>query len=316
LVINYLKEEKMSKSEVFKMGGVINSKTKITLSILGVIGFLLTWQIASHFSKPQILPSPFRVLIALKEIIFNEHPSKWYQIFNGNSFSDIWYSIRLNLLGYIIALGITIPFGFLMALFPVGRGLFNSNLNAVRYLPLTAVTGLFIAWFGIKFDMKVYFMGFSILIYLLPAMVQRVDETEKIHLQIIHTLGASNWQKFKYVYFPSVMSKFWKDTRLLVAISWTYIIVAELINKEGGVGAMIFNAGKQSQIDVIIAVLIIIIIIGMLQDILFYYSDKLFFPHDYNIYRKKKIVKSTSPTTPTTDQLVKKTFLQKLNLVK
>jgi NitT/TauT family transport system permease protein len=303
----------MSKSEIFKMGGIVNSKTRLFLSILGVIGFLLTWQIASHFSKPQILPSPFRVLLALKEILLEP-----------NTYFNIWYSIKLNLLGYVIALGITIPFGFLMSLYPIGRGLFNTNLNAARYLPLTAVTGLFIAWFGIQFDMKAYFMGFSILIYLLPAMTQRVDETEKIHLQIIHTLGASSWQKFKHVYFPSVMSKFWKDTRLLVAISWTYIIVAELINKEGGVGAMIFNAGKQSRIDVIIAVLILIIAIGMLQDVLFYVSDRLMFPHDYNIYRKKNIIKSSTniPTTPVdtgtpiTSIEPRKSFLQKLKLVK
>jgi NitT/TauT family transport system permease protein len=291
----------MSKSEIFKMGGVVNSKTRLFLSILGVIGFILTWQIASHFSKPQILPSPFRVLLALKEILFES-----------NTYFNIWYSVKLNLLGYVIALGITIPFGFLMSLYPIGRGLFNSNLNAARYLPLTAVTGLFIAWFGIQFDMKAYFMGFSILIYLLPAMTQRVDETEKIHLQIIHTLGATSWQKFKHVYFPSVMSKFWKDTRLLVAISWTYIIVAELINKEGGVGSMIFNAGKQSRIDIIIAVLILIIAIGMLQDILFYFSDKIMFPHDHNIYRHiKQIEQPNMPNAP-----VKQSFLQKIKLVK
>jgi NitT/TauT family transport system permease protein len=300
----------MSKSEIFKMGGVVNSKTRLFLSILGVIGFILTWQIASHFSKPQILPSPFKVLLALKEILFES-----------NTYFNIWYSVRLNLLGYVIALGITIPFGFIISLYPIGRGLFNSNLNAARYLPLTAVTGLFIAWFGIQFDMKVYFMGFSILIYLLPAMTQRVDETEKIHLQIIHTLGASSWQKFKHVYFPSVMSKFWKDTRLLVAISWTYIIVAELINKEGGVGSMIFNAGKQSKIDIIMAVLILIIAIGMLQDVLFYLSDRYMFPHDYNIYRKKNIIQSptntpTTPITPPSPVEPKKSFLQKLKLVK
>jgi NitT/TauT family transport system permease protein len=288
------------------MDGKISEKAYVILSILGVFGFLLTWEVLSLFNKPQILPSPYRVLLAFKELLTVPQ-----------TYSDIWYSIKLNLLGYFIALIITIPFGFLISLYPIGKGLFNANINASRYLPLTAVTGLFIAWFGIQFNMKAYFMGFSILIYLLPAMIQRVNETEKIHLQIIHTLGASNWQKFKHVYFPSVMSKFWKDTRLLVAISWTYIIVAELINKEGGVGAMIFNAGKQSRIDIIIAVLVIIIIIGMLQDVLFYLSDKQMFPYDYNIYRKKKIIPENNniapsdPATPT-----KKNIFQILKLMK
>lgn len=292
----------MIKSEIFKMSGKVNNKTHVILSIFGVIGFLFTWQIISLFSKPQILPSPYRVLLALHEMIGAS-----------STYSDIWYSVKLNLLGYLIALIITIPAGFLISLYPIGKGLFNANINASRYLPLTAVTGLFIAWFGIKFDMKAYFMGFSILIYLLPAMIQRVDEVESIHKQIIHTLGATNWQKFKYVYFPSTMPKFWKDTRLLVAISWTYIIVAELINKKGGVGTMIFNAGKNSRNDLIIAALFLIIVIGMLQDVLFYLSHRSMFPHDYNIYKKNKINKTIVLEEVTVE---KKSILQKLKLVK
>jgi NitT/TauT family transport system permease protein len=295
------------KNNIFKFDGQVDSKTMIILKVLGVVGFLLTWEIVSLFSVPQILPSPYRVLLALKELLTD-----------GGTYTDIGFSIKLNLMGYVYAILITIPFGFLIALYPGFRGLFNANINATRYLPLTAVTGLFIAWFGLEFSMKSYFMGFSILIYLLPAMIQRVDEVEKIHKQIIHTLGATTWQKFRHVFFPSTMPKFWKDVRLLTAISWTYIIVAELMNKTHGVGAMVFNAGKQSRADQIIAILIIIIIIGMLQDIVFIFSHKLMFPHDYNIYRQKKIVlvpvsasEIAKPAEPT-----KKNLLQRLNLMK
>jgi NitT/TauT family transport system permease protein len=296
----------MSKSEIFKFDGNVNSKTSFVLSILGVVGFLLTWWVFSMFSKPQILPSPYRVLLALHELLTS-----------AGTYRDVWFSVKLNLMGYVYALLITIPLGFLIALYPGFRGLFNSNINAARYLPLTAVTGLFITWFGLSFSMKAYFMGFSILIYLLPAMIQRVDEVEKIHKQIIHTLGASTWQKFKYVFFPSTMSKFWKDVRLLTAISWTYIIVAELLYKTYGVGAMIFNAGKQSRTDQVIAILIIIIAVGMLQDVIFIMSHKLMFPHDYNIYRKKTIVLvPVNPSEVAKPVNTKKNLLQRLNLMK
>jgi NitT/TauT family transport system permease protein len=300
----------MSKSQLFKFDGQVDSKTMFVLSMFGVAGFLLTWWVISLFSKPQILPSPYRVLLALKELLTD-----------GGTYKDILFSVKLNLLGYVYALLITIPAGFLIALYPGFRGLFSANINAARYLPLTAVTGLFITWFGLKFNMKAYFMGFSILIYLLPAMIQRVDEVEKIHKQIIHTLGATTWQKFKYVFFPSTMPKFWRDVRLLTAISWTYIIVAELLYKTYGVGAMVFNAGKQSRTDQVIGILIIIIAVGMLQDVIFIMSHRLMFPHDYNIYRKKTIVlvpvdasEIAKPAGP--DKPVKKNFLQRLNLMK
>jgi NitT/TauT family transport system permease protein len=65
---------------------------------------------------------------------------------------------------------------------------------------------------------------------------------------------------------------------VLTAISWTYIIVAELVNKTGGVGALIFTAARQSRLDKVFAVLFVIIIIGILQDKLFQWLDKKLFP--------------------------------------
>jgi NitT/TauT family transport system permease protein len=108
-----------------------------------------------------------------------------------------------------------------------------------------------------------------------------IDEIEKTHLQTIATLGANPWNKIKHLYFPYVTSKISDDIRVLVAISWTYIIIAELINKEGGVGAMIFTATKESRTDMVFAILIVIILFGYLQDILFRLLDKSLFPFKY-----------------------------------
>jgi NitT/TauT family transport system permease protein len=108
--------------------------------------------------------------------------------------------------------------------------------------------------------------------------VQRISEIDNIYLQTSYTLGASNWQIFKSVYWPFVTSKIFEDIRVLTAISWTYIIVAELVNKTGGVGALIFTAARQSRLDKVFAVLFVIIIIGILQDRVFQWLDKKLFP--------------------------------------
>ena len=60
---------------------------------------------------------------------------------------------------------------------------------------------------------------------------QRIDEIETLHKQTITTLGASKWQTITSVFFPAVISKLMDDIRVLVAISWTYIIFAEMSNK-------------------------------------------------------------------------------------
>lgn len=226
---------------------------------------------ATEFEKVYpLLPPPLEVVKAFPSL---------YQ--EDGLFRNTWISIWRNLQGYFWAIFIALLFGFPIGLFPVVRGLFSRQVDALRYLPLTALTGLFILWFGIGDSMKVAFLAFGILVYLLPVVVQRIDEVEDVYLKTTFTLGANNWQMIKSVYFPSVLSKLIDDIRVLTAISWTYIIIAELLNRDGGVGAMIFINGRQGRVDRVFAWLFVIILVGFLQDRLFVYLDRRLFPHKY-----------------------------------
>jgi ABC-type nitrate/sulfonate/bicarbonate transport system permease component len=184
--------------------------------------------------------------------------------------------------GYFWAIFLSIPIGFAIGLFPVFRGLFSNQVNALRYLPLTALTGLFIIWFGIEDQMKIAFLAFGIIVYLLPVVVQRVDEVNDVYLKTVFTLGATDWQTIRSVYIPSVMSKLIDDIRVLTAISWTYIIIAELLNRQGGgIGSLIYLKARQGQIEKVFGILIVIVLIGFIQDRIFVYLDKRLFPHKY-----------------------------------
>lgn len=61
------------------------------------------------------------------------------------------------------------------------------------------------------------------------------------------------------------MSELFDDTRVLVAISWTYIIIAEMLNMNRGIGAALYESTRQSRIDETFALLIVIIVIGIVQ---------------------------------------------------
>ncbi len=219
---------------------------------------------ATSFEKIYpILPPPNHIFSALKKLITKE-----------GLFQQAGRSIWLNLKGYFWAVIIAIPLGFVLGLFPIFRAMFRKPIDALRYLPLTALTGIFIIWFGIEDQMKISFLAFGILVYLLPVVVQRIDEVEDVYKSTVFTLGANSWQTIKSVYLPSVFSKIWDDIRVLTAISWTYIIIAELLNQRGGVGALIFMKGKKGQIDSVFAILFVIILIGFFQDKVFAWIDR------------------------------------------
>jgi NitT/TauT family transport system permease protein len=217
-----------------------------------------------------MLPSPMAVLASFKELHYED-------ALIINSFQ----SIRLNFLGYLVAIGISIPFGFALGLIPLFRGLFSKIVDSFRFIPLTAVTGIFIIWLGMENQMKVSFLAFGIIVYLIPVVVQRINEVEEVYLKTVFTLGATNWQTIRSVYFPAVISKLSDDIRVLTAISWTYITIAEMLNRNGGIGDLIWIARRQSRIDKAFAVLIVIVLIGILQDRIFLWLDRIFFSYKY-----------------------------------
>ena len=102
---------------------------------------------------------------------------------------------------------------------------------------------------------------------------------DNVYLQTAKTMGMSNWQTFKYVYFPYVMEKVYDDIRSLVAISYTYVVIAESLNKVGGIGAMISTFTRQSRTPEVYALLFVIVMIGLLQDRIFQWMKPVLFPH-------------------------------------
>jgi ABC-type nitrate/sulfonate/bicarbonate transport system permease component len=271
-----------------KLLGGIDSGTPAQRLIFGILGAAFTlgvWILATSGETPLFpaaLPSPFKVLSSIPELVTDNE-----------LFKNLGFSIGLNLSGYLEAILITIPVGFIIGLFKYTRWGFQKQVDAFRYVPLTALTIVFMVLFGaIGAPMKIHFLAFGILIYLLPVMVQRIDEVNDVYLKTVHTLGATDWQTIRTVYFPSVVSRLSDDIRVLTAISWTYIIVAETFALQGGIGALIYTAGfRQGRFDKVFALLVIIMVIGVIQDKIFLWLDRQFFPFKY---QAREAVKASS----------------------
>lgn len=257
---------------LFTLRKSVSKQTSSFLVGFGLLFLLLLWYpvVKLGLINEGLLPSPVSVFSSYQDLIQRD-----------GLIGNLVYSMKLNVLGYLEAVAICLPLGFVIGLFPIFREMFRTPLEALRFLPMTALVGVFIAWFGIYDNMKVQFLAISIVVYLLPVVVQRIQEISDIYVQTIRTLSSSNWSLISKVFIPDVLSKVFDDIRVLVAISWTYIIVAEGVNNSGGVGAMCYLAGRQSRIDKVFALLLIIILVGYIQDKVFMYLDKILFPFKY-----------------------------------
>lgn len=256
-------------AELFELRGELSSKKKMVIEIVGAIFLLLLWKLVTDIEliSSYILPKPLNVLYSFRDLFQKD-----------DLIQNIKFSMMLNLAGCLEAIIISLPLGFVLGLFPVFKAFSSRYLSASRFLPLPAVLGIFIAGFGIYVNMKVQFLAVSIIVYLVPVVAQRVAETPQVYIDMAKTLGASKWQTIRWIFIPDVFSRVWVDIGVLSAISWTYITIAEKVNdNEGGLGALAEISRRQSRIDKVYAVIILIALIGWAWDKLHNASDKAMF---------------------------------------
>jgi NitT/TauT family transport system permease protein len=262
----------MKIADFFELRGTLPKRPATIIAIGGFFFFILLWQSMSWFKwvPESLLPSPIAVLSSYKELHFERELVR-----------NCIYSIKLNLLGYLEAVVIAIPLGFIMGLFPFFKVATDKYIKALRFIPLAAATGLFISWFHIGDNMKIQFLAASIIVYLIPVIIQRIEDVTDVYVHTAYTLGANKIQTITSVFIPAIRSVIVDDIRILVAISWTYITIAEALNMTKGIGMLAVQCGRQSRVDMVFAILFLIALIGFCQDILFKKLDKSINRHKY-----------------------------------
>ncbi len=262
-------------SSFFELRGQLPKTRRIQIGLIGLAGIILLWWLAVTLKifNPKIVPTPFAIIGCLPELVTRDQ-----------MFRHLGLTIFMNGMSWIEGALIALPIGFLIGLFPILNALFGSYIQATRYIPLTATIVLFMAAFGIYMFMKVQFLTFAILVYLITAVVFRIQETPQVYVDAVKTLGANRWQIIKTVFIPQVLSRVSTDFINIVAISWTYAIYVELINKqEGGMGALIYNLYfRQSETEKLYALILVMVAIGFLFDQLFRLIDRKAFPFKYS----------------------------------
>ncbi len=169
-------------------------KNATSLNLYGFGLFLLLWtMIVVLWDLPRsVFPSPMDTLLAIPILIEKD---VW---------THLWLSVWLNGLSYLEAILISIPLGMMIGLFGPIKALTERQVSGFRYLPITAFISLIITWFGISTLAKVQFLTLGVVVYLLPATVQRIMEVPQIYVDTAKTAGASRWQRVRTVFWPMV----------------------------------------------------------------------------------------------------------------
>ena len=156
-----------------------------------------------------------------------------------------------------------LPLGIFMGSFePVNR-IFEPIVAPLRYMPISAFIPLLILWFGIYEKQKIAFLFLGVFVYLLPVVVTAIRAVPEELVQTALTLGATRWQVVRTVLVPAALPEIFDSFRVMNAISWTYVILAEFVNARQGLGYMIQLAGSHLKTAQVFSGIIVIGVIGL-----------------------------------------------------
>jgi NitT/TauT family transport system permease protein len=201
------------------------------------------------------LPSPIKVLQATLHMIFERTLPE-----------AVWASTVRIFISFAAAAAVALPLGILMGAFePINR-LFEPVMAPLRYLPISAFIPLLILWLGIGESQKIAFLFLGVFVYLLPVVVNAIRAVPDELVQTAMTLGASRWQAIRTVLVPAAMPDIFDSFRVMNAISWTYVILAEFVNTRRGLGQMIQLSGEHLHTAEVFSGILVIGVIGLVTD--------------------------------------------------
>nr|WP_131913773.1 ABC transporter permease [Celerinatantimonas diazotrophica] len=244
--------------------------------ILGVSFFILFFALWSLVTLSGMVSSTF---LADPFTMFEQG----VKLFTQYDFAyDVWVTIARVLGGFILSAIIGVPLGIMMGSYKVVEALLEPFVSFCRYLPASAFIPLLILWAGVGELQKVLiiFIGSFFQITLMVAV--SVSSCRKDLIEAAYTLGSSRSSVVRRVIIPHSAVDIAEALRLVLGWSWTYVIVAELIGAQRGIGHMIVNSQSLLNTGQIIFGIITIGVIGLVSDVLFKRVNRKLFAWSYS----------------------------------
>lgn len=239
------------------------------LGTASVAVLLALWCLITYggLTSPDFLASPDMVVSAAVK-----------RIGNGSLLDDTEASLTVILLGFLFASVLSVPLGILMGSFKAVEAVIEPITGFMRYIPVSALIPLLILWIGIGVEEKimVIFLGtFFQQLILISDVSARVS---KDLIDCSYTLGATKRQVIWRVLLPACMPGVMDNLRVTMGWAWTYLVVAELVAANSGLGYMILNAMRGLFTDVILLGVFTIGILGLITDTIFKIARRRLLP--------------------------------------
>lgn len=182
----------------------------------------------------------------------------------------LWSDTAASLFRLLTALAIStiiaLVFGVVTGMLPVARSTFGPFISVTSMIPCLALLPILFIVMGLGEASKITLIVVGTVLKLIRDIAIRVEEIPREQIIKAQTLGASTWQIATRIVTPQVLPRLIDSLRLEIGPAWLFLIAAEAIASESGLGYRIFLVRRYLSMDVIIPYVLWITLLAFLID--------------------------------------------------
>ena len=222
------------------LGRWFHYNERLALGLVGVVGFVLFWEIGSRtgFVDSFFFSKPSEILAA---------GAREVQL--ARFWTDVEVSAFEFVTGYALAVVLGVPLGIMFGWYRRLSYMADPWLNLFNSLPRIALLPLLVLWLGLGVESKIAVVFLGAFFSLVIPTVQGVRTVDRRLLDVARSFGASQRRLFTSVVAPSTVPFIATGLRLGLGRALIGVVVGELYAQTQGLGVMIFKASNNIQPD-------------------------------------------------------------------
>ena len=245
------------------------------VGLLGVAIVVLVWYLLTlgataetRIVSPVVLPSPGEVLRSIPAL-FTERALV----------ASAAATLRRVITGFGLAIVVGVPLGILAGAYRIFDALTGPISVFLRNIPVAVLIPLTILWFGIDETQKTMFIFIATAPFVFFDAARAIAGVHDRYVETAQTLGATPHQVITKVLIPLALPNIYNSLRNLFGLAFGYIMLAELVNAEHGLGYLLMASQRRGLTEHIFAILIVIGLLAYGIDRLLYWFQLGLFPH-------------------------------------
>jgi NitT/TauT family transport system permease protein len=227
------------------------------LSLVIVLAAIAVWAALSALGvfPPTAFPSPLAVARGIVE-----------EARSGRLFNDVVASLFRVTTGFALSVAVGLPLGLWLGRVARAREALMPAVNFMRSLSPLAWIPFAILWFGVG-DVPAIFLIFMACVFpITVATAAAVASIPSVYFNVARDYGLDGGRTLTAVTLPAIMPEVITALRVTAGLAWVVVVAAEMIAGRDGLGFAIWDARNGLRMDLLVAGMVVIGLIGVALD--------------------------------------------------